>query len=88
MKDQTSDLSVPITHPDQGAGQDRTILKALRDEPGSLDAQLDRGLDESMDASDAPTAVQPGNAGEAMPSSGFSADHEANLKRMTEENGS
>jgi len=80
-----ADVSVPIAHPDQDAGQDRAILRALRAEPGNLDAQLDRGLDESMDASDPPTAVQPGDTGEAVPSSGFDADKEAEMKRVADD---
>lgn len=42
------------------------------------DARLDRGLDESMDASDPPASVQPGSDGPA-PSSGYDADAEAKL---------
>ena len=42
------------------------------------DAKLDRGLDESMDASDPPSAVQPGTDGPA-PSSGYDAQQEAKV---------
>lgn len=42
------------------------------------DARLDRGLDESMDASDPISATQPGSYGPA-PSSGYDADKEAKL---------
>jgi len=56
---------------DAGAGGDR-------DDAADSDARLDRGLDESMDASDPPSAVQPGSDGPA-PSSGYDADHEAKL---------
>jgi hypothetical protein len=44
----------------------------MRD-PADVDAQLDRGLDESMDASDPPAAVTPGDSGEPLPSSGYDA---------------
>lgn len=40
------------------------------------DARLDRGLDESMDASDPISATQPGSDGPA-PSSGYDAQKEA-----------
>lgn len=42
------------------------------------DARLDRGLDESMDASDPVSAAQPGSDGPA-PSSGYDEDQEAKL---------
>lgn len=42
------------------------------------DAKLDQGLDESMDASDPPSSVQPGSDGPA-PSSGYDAAQEAKL---------
>lgn len=71
----------PAVHPDQHAGQDHSILKTLQKNPESAEAQLDRGLDESMDASDPPTAVQPGDSGDAMPSSGFDPEMEADLQR-------
>ncbi len=45
---------------------------------GDPDAQLDRGLDESMDASDPISATQPGSDGPA-PSSGYDAEQEAKL---------
>ena len=61
----------PATHPDQAAMQDEGIVKRLEDNPGDPDAKLDAGLDQSMDASDPPATVQPGNDGEPMPSSGF-----------------
>lgn len=70
----------PAQHPDQEAGQDPLIAKRLRRDPKNSDAQLDRGLDESMDASDPPTAVMPGDSGAPMPSSGF--DPEAEAKRQ------
>ncbi len=47
------------------------------------DAKLDRGLDESMDASDPPSSVQPGSDGPA-PSSGYDADEEAKRAGQTD----
>jgi N utilization substance protein B len=70
----------PAHHPEQQAGQDDTIAKRLRRNPENPDAQLDRGLDESMDASDPPTAAMPGDSGKPLPSSGFDPEAEAKLQ--------
>jgi hypothetical protein len=64
-----------VTHGD--AGSDKSIEKRLRKDPSNEDAQLDRGLDESMDASDPPSATQPGDSGEPPKSSGFDEAAEA-----------
>ena len=61
----------PATHPHQAAMQDEDIVQRLEENPGDPDAKLDAGLDQSMDASDPPATVQPGDDGEPMPSSGF-----------------
>jgi N utilization substance protein B len=71
----------PVAHPDQEAGQDTDIARRLKRDPSDVDAQLDRGLDESMDASDPPAAVAPGDSGEPLPSSGFDAAAEEALQR-------
>lgn len=63
--------------PRQQAGQDKSIEKRLKKDPQNEDAQLDRGLDESMDASDPPSATQPGTSGEPPKSSGFDEAAEA-----------
>ena len=63
--------------PRQDAGQDKSIAKRLKKDPGNEDAKLDRGLDESMDASDPPSATQPGDSGEPPKSSGFDEAAEA-----------
>ncbi|MBN8806950.1 MAG: hypothetical protein J0I47_01735 [Sphingomonas sp.] len=63
--------------PRQQAGQDKSIEKRLRRDPENPDAQLDRGLDESMDASDPPSATQPGDKGEPPKSSGYDEAAEA-----------
>ncbi len=65
--------------PRQNAGQDKSIERRLENDPSSADAQLDCGLDESMDASDPPSATQPGSTGDPAPSSGY--DEEAEKAR-------
>lgn len=64
----------------QTAMQDEDIVKRLDQDPANADAQLDAGLDESMDASDVPSALQPGDSGEPFPSSGFDEAEEAQLR--------
>jgi hypothetical protein len=63
--------------PRQDAGQDKSIEKRLKKDPQNEQAQLDRGLDESMDASDPPSATQPGDSGDPPKSSGFDEAAEA-----------
>ena len=43
----------------------------LKKRPHDLDAKADVGSDESMDASDPPSAAQPGCGDDPVPSSGF-----------------
>jgi hypothetical protein len=50
---------------------EKELERKLKQDPGNLDAQVDVGSDESMDASDPPSAVQPGQKDEPVPSSGF-----------------
>jgi len=57
-------------HPRQEAGQDASIAERLARDPSCIEAQLDRGLDESMDASDPPSITQPGKT-EPAPSSSY-----------------
>ena len=64
----------------QVAMQDEDIAKRLDEDPKDVDAQLDHGLDESMDASDPPSALMPGDSGEPLPSSGFDEAEEAQLR--------
>jgi len=47
------------------------LEKELRENPHDLDKKADVGSDESMDASDPPAAVQPGQSDDPVPSSGF-----------------
>jgi len=59
------------------AGSDANIVERLEADPSDTDAKLDRGLDESMDASDPPSIAQPRDAGDPVPSSGYDAAEEA-----------
>jgi hypothetical protein len=49
----------------------RDLERKLKRNPDDQDAKADVGSDESMDASDPPAAVQPGQKDEPVPSSGF-----------------
>lgn len=77
----TNDNDRPTHDPSQDAGRDRSIEKRLMKNPENEDAQLDRGLDESMDASDPPSAALPGTSGEPPKSSGFDEAAEAERQR-------
>ncbi|NJC34631.1 hypothetical protein GGR88_002145 [Sphingomonas jejuensis] len=59
----------------QDAGHDRSITERLRRSPDDADAKLDRGSDESMDASDPPSVTAPGHD-EPAESSGYDEDAE------------
>jgi hypothetical protein len=64
------------------AGTDESIAKRLYANPESKEARLDRGLDESMDASDPPASTQPVHShgvSELPESSGYDAKAEARL---------
>jgi len=52
------------------APPDRELERKLKLNPEDPDAKVDVGSDQSMDASDPPTAAQPGSD-EPAPSSGF-----------------
>lgn len=47
------------------------LEKKLKKDPEDLDAKVDVGSDESMDASDPPSSSQPGQKDDPVPSSGF-----------------
>jgi hypothetical protein len=49
----------------------RELERKLKRHPEDLDAKVDVGSDESMDASDPPSSSQPGRKDEPVPSSGF-----------------
>jgi hypothetical protein len=57
--------------PTFSAPPERGLERKLKRNPGDLDAKVDVGSDESMDASDPPAAAQPGQSDEPVPSSGF-----------------
>jgi len=64
------------------AGTDRSITERLERNPESKEARLDRGLDESMDASDPPASTQPVHSHghtELPESSGFNPKKEERL---------
>lgn len=53
------------------APPERELERKLKLNPDDQDAKADVGSDESMDASDPPSAAQPGSGDEPAPSSGF-----------------
>lgn len=53
------------------AAPERELEHKLRRNPEDLDAKVDVGSDQSMDASDPPAAAQPGQNDEQVPSSSF-----------------
>ncbi|MBX3566076.1 MAG: hypothetical protein KF730_16065 [Sphingomonas sp.] len=64
------------------AGTDQSITDRLYSNPESKEARLDRGLDESMDASDPPASTQPvhSHSSSDLPeSSGFNPAKEERL---------
>lgn len=56
--------------PRQDAHQDQSIECRLKRDPSDPDAKIDAGSDESMDASDPPSAAAPGSQ-QPAPSSGY-----------------
>ena len=60
----------------QSRGPEAELEEKLRKHPGDCDAKVDVGSDESMDASDPSSAVQPEH-NEPVPSSGFEDDDES-----------
>lgn len=67
MQDQKDNVPPPILSRDP----ERELEQKLRRNPEDKDAKVDVGSDESMDASDPPSAAQPGSSDEPVPSSGF-----------------
>ena len=53
------------------APPERALERKLKRNPDDLNAKADVGSDESMDASDPSSAVQPGQDDKPVPSSGF-----------------
>ncbi len=75
-----NDKPAPVGSAD--AGTDASIAERLERNPESKEARLDRGLDESMDASDPPASTQPvhsHNGADLPESSGFDPRKEERL---------
>ncbi|MGE5062440.1 MAG: hypothetical protein ACM3IG_00045 [Myxococcales bacterium] len=68
MNDDRKEEAPPPVISKEPAGEFERKLKRHPDDP---DAKVDVGSDESMDASDPPSATQPGENDEPAPSSGF-----------------
>ena len=61
----------PVPPPTQPRAPEKELEHKLKRNPDDLDAKVDVGSDESMDASDPSSATQPGQKDEPVPSSGF-----------------
>ncbi len=61
----------PANPPPPRAAPEKELEQELKKHPQDLDAKVDVGSDESMDASDPSAASQPGQTDEPVPSSGF-----------------
>jgi hypothetical protein len=61
----------PIPPAVPSSAPDAELERKLKRDPDDLDAKVDVGSDESMDASDPPAAAQPGQDDKPVPSSGF-----------------
>ena len=70
MDDRTKDERSKVPPPVISAPPDKELEEKLKKHPHDEEAKVDLGSDESMDASDPPTAAQPGS-NEPVPSSGF-----------------
>jgi hypothetical protein len=69
VNDEKKGRPPPTVHP---AAPDRELEQELTRNPDDPNLKADVGSDESMDASDPPSATQPGKSGdEPAPSSGF-----------------
>ena len=68
MSDGKDSTIPPATH---SGDPERELEKKLKRHPDDLDAKVDVGSDESMDASDPSAATQPGQKDDPVPSSGF-----------------
>jgi len=57
--------------PTMSGAPNKELERKLKRNPDDLDAKVDVGSDESMDASDPPAATQPGQDDNPVPSSSF-----------------
>jgi hypothetical protein len=65
------DKKQETTPPAISGEPERELEHKLKRNPKDLDAKVDVGSDESMDASDPSAATQPGQNDDPVPSSGF-----------------
>jgi len=70
VNDTTKDRA-KVPPPTISAPPERETEQKLKKNPDDTNAKIDLGSDESMDASDPPSASQPGSNREPAPSSGF-----------------
>jgi hypothetical protein len=68
VNDEKKDRPPPAVH---SAPPERDLERELKRNPDDPNLKADVGSDESMDASDPPSATQPGCSDEPAPSSGF-----------------
>lgn len=68
VNDRKKDAPPPAVH---SAAPERDLEQELKRNPHDRNLKADVGSDESMDASDPPSATQPGHKDEPAPSSGF-----------------
>lgn len=61
----------PAPPPVISGDPERELERKLKRNPEDLDAKVDVGSDESMDASDPPASSHPGQKDDPVPSSGF-----------------
>ena len=67
----TRDTAADCPPPVLSGDPEEELERKLRRSPEDLDAKVDVGSDESMDASDPPSAAQPGQNDDPVPSSSF-----------------
>ncbi len=70
QRDAPSDRTGNVPPPTLQKPPERELELKLKKNPEDLDTKTDVGSDQSMDASDPPSATQPGG-NEPVPSSGF-----------------
>ena len=67
VKDDRDKVPPPVIN----SPPEKELEEKLKKDPHCDQAKVDVGSDESMDASDPPSATQPGGGDEPAPSSGF-----------------
>jgi hypothetical protein len=66
-----NDRNKKVPPPVMSGAPQKELEERLRRNPDDEGVKVDVGSDQSMDASDPPSATQPGCADEPVPSSGF-----------------